>query len=141
MLRAVRGGPEVCARLWLCDHEPGAPDNRMDRPYWQAQIGLDFIPPARVWGMVEFVEATPEQQALLANPPLSSRGTRDGRKPGFTTAPMAKWKQLRARRISAAEYEAELIWHGWASRNAPDHPDFTWRKPIDKALAPIPRFA
>lgn len=141
MIRAVRGGPEVCARVWLCDHEPGEPDNIMDRAHWQGQIGLDLVSPGAILGMVEFCEASPEQQAMLIRPPLSDRVPRSGRAPAFTTAPMAKWKQARARRITAEEYQRELRWIEWAARNKPDHPDLTYRRAIDKRAAPVPRFA
>lgn len=105
-----------------------------------AQIGLDIVSVAEVWSMCEYLEATPEQRAALANPPQSARVPRNGRSPALLWAPMAKWRQVRARRITEAQYRAEIEWHLWASRNATTHPDFTYRRPLDRGAAPIPRF-
>lgn len=49
MIRCCRRCPEVAARIWLCDHEPGMPSNRVDQPYLQGQIGVDLVPPEDVW--------------------------------------------------------------------------------------------
>jgi hypothetical protein len=140
MVRVVRGGPFVASRIWLCDHEPGEPENIMDRPYWQGQIGLDLTSPLKIWTMLEYVEASPEQQRAFASPPLSERAPRGGRSPAFTYAPMPLWQQSRARRITLEEYLTELAWLAWAKRNAPDHPDFTYRRPVNPRTAPVPRF-
>ena len=140
MVKVVRGGPYVAARIWLCSHEPGEPDNLMDRPYWQGQIGLDLTPPLQIWGMVEFVESSPEQQNLLVNPPLSDRAPQNGRAAAFKTAPLARWRQTQAYRITPAQYAAEIDWQNWAKNNAPHHPEFTYRRPINRQAAPIPRF-
>lgn len=142
-VRIVRNGPMVPARIWLAhtteDPETGEP---MDRsPHLAAQIGLEFVPVGKLWVMLEFVEASPEQRELLANPPLSSRAPRNGRAPAFRWAPMAKWRQQeRARRITVGEYEAELRWLSWAASNRPDAPELHPRKRIDPRVAPIPRF-
>jgi hypothetical protein len=141
MVRCCRHCPEVAARIWLCDHEPGDPENTVDQPYWQGQIGLDLVPPADVWKMLEFCEAEPEEQRQMADPGEVARAPRSGRRPALTTAPMALWKQQRARRISAAEFEAQIRWLRWAETNAPNRPEFTYRKPVDLAAVPIPRFA
>lgn len=141
MIRWRRNCPFVAARIWECDHEPGNPENVMDRSYFQGQIGLDLIPPLVLWAMLEFCEASPEQQAALINPPLSERAPRNGRAAAFQTAPLAKWRRERAYRITAEQYSAELTWYGWASQNAPDHPEYTYRKPIDWKAVPIPRFS
>lgn len=49
MLRCCRQCPEVCARIWWCDHEPDEPENKLDRPFLQGQIGLDLAPVMRIW--------------------------------------------------------------------------------------------
>lgn len=49
MIRCCRHCPEVAARIWICDHEPGLPANKVDQPYLQAQIGIDLVPPENVW--------------------------------------------------------------------------------------------
>ncbi|HEX5320603.1 MAG TPA: hypothetical protein VFW46_15675 [Stellaceae bacterium] len=141
MVRCCRDCPEVAARIWLCDHEPGEPDNPVDQPYLQGQIGLDLSDPAEIWAMLEFCEASPEEQRLLAEPPLSDRVPRHGRRAAFVTAPMAKWKQQRARRITAAEYAHEIAWLRWAGRNATNHPRLHYRQPVNPAALPIPQFA
>lgn len=113
----------------------------MDRHHLQGQIGLDLTPPLEIWSMCEYVEASPEQQAALANPPLSARVPRGNRAPAFQYAPMALWRRDRARRITQAEYEAELTWLAWCQKNRPYHPEYNWRKPLDRKTAQIPRFA
>lgn len=141
MVRCCRGCPEVAARIWVCDHEPGLPENKVDQPYLQGQLGLDLTDPDDIWAMLEFCEAEPAQQRLFADPPASRRRpARPGRLPGFASAPMSKWKQQRARRITAAEYEAQLRWLHWAERHAPNHPDRLYRQPVDPAALPIPTF-
>lgn len=141
MVKCCRLCPFVAARIWECDHEPYLPDNKVDQPYWQGQIGLDLTPPLEIWSMCEFCEAAPEQQEALANPPLSARVPRGNRAPAYQTAPLALWRRDRARRITQAEYEQEVLWLAWASKNAPTHCDFTWRKPLDRKTALIPKFS
>ena len=140
MVRCCRRCPEVAARIWLCDHEPGEPANVLDQPYLQGQLGLDLTDPAEIWAMLEFCEASPDARALMTDPPLSHRIPQHGRAYGWSTAPMALWKQQRARRISARDYERQIAWLGWADRNAPTHPDYTYRQPVDPTLAPLPIF-
>lgn len=140
MVRCCRRCPEVAARIFVCDHEPGEPENKVDQPYLQGQIGLDLTDPDDIWAMLEFVEASPAEQAAMIAPAASARAPRYGRQQGLQTAPMALWKQRRARRISAAEYERQIKWLRWAESNAPAHPDFTYRRPVDPAQAPLPIF-
>ncbi len=142
MLRVARNCPFVAARIWreqtTADPVSGDP---MDRsPFLAAQIGLDIVSWREVWLAVEFVEASPMQQHGMINPPQSGRAPRNGRSPALLWAPMAKWRQERALRITAAQYAAEIEWLTWASRNAPTHPEYTWRKPVDLKAAPIPKF-
>jgi hypothetical protein len=140
MVRCCRFCPEVPTRIWLCDHEPGLPENKVDQPYLQGQIGLDLVPPADVWAMLEFVEAPAEQQELFSRPLPLRVDVRAGLAMKPTTAPMAKWKRERARRITPPEFEAGIVWLRWAEKNAPSHPDFNYRRPIDPAAMPVPRF-
>jgi hypothetical protein len=109
-------------------------------PFLAAQIGLDIARWQDVWAAVEYVESSTEQQHLLANPPLSDRAPRGNRAPAFKTAPLPLWQQTRARRITRAEYDAEIRWHEWAAKNAPTHCDFTYRKPVDRKAMPAPGF-
>ena len=142
MVRCCRFCPLVAARIWRAhtteDPVSGEP---MDRsPHIAARIGLDFVDWRELWLMLEFCEASPEQRRGLIDPPEVERAPRNGRKPALQWAPLAKWKQERARRITPAQYAAEVAWLKWASCNAPTHPDFNWRRPVDLRAAPIPRF-
>lgn len=143
MLKCCRLCPFVAARIWLAhtvaDPVSGEPMQRS--PFLAAQIGLDIVDWRRVWECVEYLESPPGQRHQLATPPLSTRMPRSGRAPALTYAPMPKWQWDRARRITEAQYAAEVEWLSWASRNAPTHCDFTYRKPVARAAAPIPRFA
>ena len=44
-----RNCPEVPARIFWCDSEPGDPENKVDQPYLQGQIALDLYDPLRIW--------------------------------------------------------------------------------------------
>lgn len=132
LVRVVQNGPWVAARLWLCNHEPGEPDNIIDRPpYWRGQIGLDEVPPEEVWEMVAFIEATAAEREAIVNPPLSEREPRGNREPALQWAPLAKWKQNRARRITKAEFDRRVAIYD-------DCLDY--RKPISAADLPLPIF-
>lgn len=141
MVQVVQRGPFVASRIWLCDHEVGVPENHMpDRPYWQGQLALDLTPPSEIWDMVWFCELPPEEQRAVANPPMSERAPRHGRSAAFTVAPLALWKQTRARKITEAEFAKQVAWLQWAVRNDPQHQDANFRKPIDLSQVEIPRF-
>jgi hypothetical protein len=143
MVRVGRLCPFVAARIWLAhttaDPVSGEPMQRS--PFLAAQIGLDIVDWREVWAMLEFCEASQMQRHGMVNPPQSDRAPRNGRQPALQWAPLAKWKQERARRITPAEYAAEISWLSWAQRNRPDHPDFNFRRPVDLRAAPVPRFA
>lgn len=98
LVRCCRRCPEVAARIWLCDHEAGMPDNPVDQPYLQGQIGLDLVPPEEVW-------------------------------------------HRRGHPISEAEFHHQIAWLGWAERNEPDHPSFTYRQPVNIQAVPVPRWS
>lgn len=90
--------------------------------------------------MVWFAELPIEEQRAVANPPMSERVPRHGRSAAFTVAPLALWKQSRARRITEAEFAKQIAWLQWASKNNPQHHDYTYRQPVTLAAVPIPRF-
>lgn len=138
MVRCCRDCPMVPARVYWCDHEPDIEDNKVDQPYLQGQLGLELHDPADIWLMLEFCESTPEQQRLLAEPPLSARDPRGQRDRGFVTAPMAKWKQDRARRITAEEHAYQIADLAWAKEHAPDEPKASPHKRIDLMQAQLP---
>jgi hypothetical protein len=143
LVKCCRNCPEVIARIYWCDHEPGVPENKCDQPYLQGQLGLDLVDPSDIWAMLEFCEASPEQQQFMREPPLSDSPLRPGqekRLPGLVTAPMSRWKQARARRTTAANFDFEVKWLRWAERNAPNHHKLAYRKPIDPMMVPIPVF-
>jgi hypothetical protein len=109
-------------------------------PFLAAQIGLDIARWQDVWSALEYLESSPEQQAALANPPLSDRTPRGNRAPAFKTAPLPLWHQTRARRITTIEYDAEINWLMWCQSNNPAHPEFTYKKPLDRKAMPVPKF-
>lgn len=123
MVRCCRGCPEVVARIWLCDHEPGDPENKVDQPYLQGQLGLDLVDPNEIWVMLEYCEAGSEEQALLRRPLALRTDVQAGRVARAATAPMALWKRERARRISAAEYAYQLADYQWLRQHRPNDPN------------------
>lgn len=142
MVRVARNCPFVAARIYLvhttADPVSGEP---MDRsPFMAAQIGLDTVSVGQVWQLVEFLESSPDQQSQLATPPLSTRIPRGLRAPAFAYPPMPIWMRERARRITKAEYDAEIDWLYWAQGNAPKHPDFLYKEKVNLKNAPIPKF-
>jgi hypothetical protein len=142
MVKVARLCPFVAARIYLAhttaDPVSGEP---MDRsPFMAAQIGLDTVSVGEVWRLVEFLESSPDQQSQLATPPLSTRVPRGLRAPAFAYPPMPIWMRERARWITKAEYDAEMLWLSWAQGNSPKHPEYTWRKPVDRKAMPVPRF-
>lgn len=109
-----------------------------DRPYLQGQLGLDLHDPADIWLMLEFCESTPEQQRLLADPPLSERAPRGQRAHGLQYAPMSKWKQDRARRIDEPEFLFQLADLRWTVEHAPHEPKANPTKRIDLMNVQLP---
>lgn len=51
LVRLVRGGPLVPARIFWCDHEPGEPDNKLDQPFLDAEINGKRVDPLKLWEM------------------------------------------------------------------------------------------
>jgi hypothetical protein len=49
MFRHCRYCPEVPARIFWNDEEPGEPGNKLDQPFLDALIALDHVPPMLVW--------------------------------------------------------------------------------------------
>jgi hypothetical protein len=43
------GAVEVAARIFWCDHEPGEPENKLERPFLDAEINAERVPPSWVW--------------------------------------------------------------------------------------------
>lgn len=40
---------EVAARIFWRDHEPGEPENKLERPFLDAEINGERVPPSQVW--------------------------------------------------------------------------------------------
>jgi hypothetical protein len=49
LMRAVKGGPLVPARIWICDHEPHFPENKLTREFLAAQIAGRWVEVEKVW--------------------------------------------------------------------------------------------
>lgn len=52
MIRAVKNGPLIPARIFWCSHEPGVPENLLDRwpiPFLAAEIAGRWVDVDRVW--------------------------------------------------------------------------------------------
>jgi hypothetical protein len=112
LLRVVRGGPLVPARLRWLDHAPDDPDdNKLDRGR------LSIVCCADVAG----AEVPPEQ--------LTERLYRG---PGH-------WKY--AEPITESEYRYQLQRLHWAARHRPQDPGLRPRRAVDPAQAPLPDFS
>jgi len=118
LMRVARHGPLVPARLWWCDHEPGVPENRLDRGR------LSLYPRADIAG----VEVEPE---LLADRLYSLTDPRPAN-------PITHWRY--AKPISAEEYR----WRFDALRRVealrPDDPLLKTRRRLAAADVPMPDF-
>src|SRR5262249_38545812 len=111
LLRLTRHGPLVAARRQWLDHEPGVPDNKLDRG------NLSRFPQVDIAG--EVVEPELLEERLWA--------------------PRGHWKWVEP--ITRAEYEYRLQHLRWAERNDPESHELRPRRPIDLRTARIPKFA
>lgn len=137
MLRAVRGGPLVPARLWLSDYEPEVPENKLDRgrlsPYPRADIAGVEVPPEQlldrlgIWPRRGDGTLLPHEAiAALADPTQQ------------TPRPIGHWAY--AEPITKAEYDYQLLRLRWAQQHRPDDPALTPRQKIDSKQLPLPNF-
>ena len=58
-----RGARHVPARIWWCDHEPGNPENLLDRwpvPFLAAEIGARWCEVWEVWDRVMLASENPQ---------------------------------------------------------------------------------
>lgn len=119
MLRVRRDGPLVPARLWLCDHDPADPSNKLDRgrlvPYPRAEIAGREIDPQRlldrlgVWRRRGDMPMLPhEVLAALADPAQ------------LTPRPVGHWAY--AEPISEAEYRYRVAHLEWTRAHHPSDP-------------------
>jgi hypothetical protein len=109
-LRVVRDGPLVPARLWWCDHEPGVPENKLDRGMLSVFMRADIAD----------AEVPPEQ--------LIER----------TWATATHWKY--ARQIPEADYRHLVERLRWAETNRPDEPGLKPRRAVGSAQIRLPNF-
>lgn len=119
LLRAVRFGPLVPARLWLCDHDPADPDNKLDRGR------LSVFPRAEIDGR----EIDPD--LLQSDRLISPTDWRPAYRVGH-------WKY--ARPIDRAEYEFQMAHRGWRRRARPDDVTLDARIKVKPGQLPIPIF-
>lgn len=66
-VRLRRGAVEVAARIFWCGHEPGDPDNELERPFLDAEINGDRVPPDEVWHRRGRVISPAEYRFLIAD--------------------------------------------------------------------------
>jgi len=119
VLRAVRHGPLLPARLWFCDHGPDdPPENRLDRGR------LSLYPRADIAGL----EVDPER---LADRLWSLTDPRPAQPPSH-------WRY--AKQISEAEYRWRLDSLRWAEQHRPDDPGLRPRRPVAAADVAVPDF-
>jgi hypothetical protein len=119
ILRLVRGGPLLPARIWFCDHDPADPDNKLDRGR------LSLYPRADIAG----VEVEPE---LLADRLYSMTDPTPAHPP-------THWRY--AAPCSEAEYRWRLDSLRWAETNRPDDPVLQPRKKLAAADVEVPDFS
>lgn len=53
MVRARKGFPPLPAKIWWSDHEPGNPDNLLERPVLMAEVAGDDADPIGVHAAIE----------------------------------------------------------------------------------------
>lgn len=118
VIRERRDGPLVPARLQWLDHEPGEPDNKLDRGclsvFPQVDIAGVYVPPERL--LERLYSPTPERPALAPR----------------------HWKY--AARISHAEYHLRVERMRWAETNRPDDPVLRPLRRVEADQMPLPSF-
>lgn len=111
LLREVRFGPLVPARLYWLDHEPGVPENKREGSRWPV-----YIQAADIAG----VEVEPERVAERL----------------MWSAPHWKYPQ----RITETEYRYQLARLRWAEVANPEDPTLRPRRKVDPASVKLPDF-
>lgn len=119
ILRGVRHGPLVPARIWLCDHDPADAENKLDRG------NLSVYPRAEIDG--KDVDPDWLQRDRLMSPT-------DWR-PAYA---VGHWKY--AQPISEAEYRYQIAHRDWRRQARPSDPTLDARARIEPAQLPLPVF-
>lgn len=137
LMRARRDGPLVPARLWLCDFEPGEPDNKLDRgrlcPYPRADVAGIEVPPEQVLDRLgvwrrrgDWTMLPHEVVAALADPGQQ------------TPRPVGHWAY--AAPISAEAYARRVRELQVASARQPLHPGLRPRERVEPKQLAVPNF-
>jgi hypothetical protein len=137
LIRLRRDGPLVPARLRWLDHEPGEPDNKLDRgslvPFPAVDIaGKDVEPEV----LIERVILQPNRRGDMLKQPAALLADFLAAPSG--AVPLTHWRY--AQPISEAEYRHQLKLRGWAQTYRPSHPVLQPRQRVDPAQLPIPDF-
>lgn len=135
IMRLTREGPLVPARLQWLDHEPGAPDNELDRgrlsPFPYVDIAGAETDPDVLLDRLGFrrrgdAGSLPhEVLAAFANAALVPR-------------PVGHWAY--AQPVSEDEYDFQFRRMRWAENNRPNDPVLKPQRKVDPAQLPLPNF-
>lgn len=120
MLRLTRLGPLVPARLWWCDHEPGVPDNKLDRGHRSIFPCCDIAGTEEIDPQVIFdrlYSATDMRSAIA----------------------VSHWKY--AAPTTEAEYRHQLAILAWAEQHSPSDPRLTPKRRVDARQIALPDFS
>lgn len=119
MLRVRRDGPLVPARIWLCDHDPDFPDNKLDRGrlsvYPRAEIAGREVDPDRLFDRLM------------------------GRADWRPAHPTSHWKY--AEPITAGEYQYRVAHLEWTRAHRPADPRGYASDPVKPAELPLGDFS
>lgn len=137
MLRVVRYGPLVPARLWLDDAEPGEPSNKLDRGnvsvYPRAEIAGSEADPDIILDRLGIWQRRgdgrllpPDVIAALADAALR------------TPRPVGHWAY--AQPISPAEYAYQMAHREWIEATNPGDGRLYARGKLRSTDVPLPKF-
>lgn len=137
LMRSTRRGPLVPARLWLCDFEPGCPENILDRgrltPYPRADVAGIEVPPEQV---LDRLGIWRRRGDILLLPHEAVEALADDHK--RTPRPVGHWAY--AEPITAQRYAAEVRKLQWASAHKPDAPGLRPKSPVKPKQLELPNF-
>jgi hypothetical protein len=117
LLYSRRDGVLLPARIWLCNHEPGDPENILDRwpiPFLAGEIGGKWVEPAEIWYRVLRRETEPNHWKC-AHPIIPKEGLTLHQEFLFLMSEMA-----------------------WLKENDRTHPLARPNKPVSLAALPLP---
>jgi len=134
LLRCYRATALVPARLRWISHEPGEPDNHLDRgrlsPFPLVEVAGRSVPPEflleRLGMLATNGDVVQPADVLLARLAVAS------------PIPVTHWKYPQP--IGRAEYDYQIARLGWAERNRPSDPTLRPRQPVDPNTFQPPLF-